>query len=132
MRSILLSVLLLTSCKTPPTPLEQGLLDCEAAGIKAQLPALMQQVTNIFTTGQVDTAVALNSLLAAQGPAVVCAVQLLVHDLTGKTGDVDRATLVKAAAWLNSNGHSALVKPNLMGARQHPGPRQPWTLGKPN
>jgi hypothetical protein len=115
----LLCALTLSSCQHL-TNTEQNLVDCETTAIES---TLMNQVQDILLTGGAGWATALDNLLIAQGPAVICAVQVVTHwfesggaDGGGVLASVSKGSIspevaaMHGNAWLMASGHYQMVK----------------------
>lgn len=86
------------------TPLEQQIVDCGTQAVQSQLPAILSQVNGILGGGSVNWQTDLATLLAAGGPAVICAVEAAVtnaeHGATA--GQASYTVIARGEAWLTS------------------------------
>jgi hypothetical protein len=99
-------ILALNGCATVPGRIA---IACEEQGIQSQLPQISSQVTSILGGNSPNWQDALDSLLASQGTAVICAVEALVGSLTSRSAALpphEELVLVRSQVWLNTHPHA--------------------------
>jgi hypothetical protein len=86
------------------TPLEQQIVDCGTQAVQSQLPAILSQVNGILGGGSVNWTTDLATLLAAGGPAVICAVEAAVTNAehSATSSQASYTVIARGEAWLTS------------------------------
>ena len=91
------------------TPLEQSLINCGEQALSSAATQLGPQVLGVLSGGSVNWASDLTALVGTAGNGVICAVQAIVASVQGKAAmgalaPVDQVVLIRAQAWLDSQG----------------------------